>query len=179
MGQLKALNLLYIKEGKILAYEIGANFSVLNISENKNLKNEIKMKFDNILDEIVNYINMSKNTITKDDINPKTTFNKDNRNKNDFNLEEFVIDNAISPLSFIRDINNKLKNEFKDSQNYLFNICNLCFGQLSIRINDQSNIIIIYCDKCKTEPIGLSIEQFLEFNKKNIWIFIVNIVIKF
>ena len=60
-----------------------------------------------------------------------------------------------------------MKKEFQAIKNYLLNICPICFGQLNIRINDQSNIIIIYCDKCKTEPIWLNIEQFFEFNKKN------------
>ena len=156
-----------IKEGKILAYEIGANYSILNTNNNVNLKKETKINFDRLLDEIVNYINIAKQNNGKDDITPKTTFIKDNTTiKRDSNFEEINIEGIPATLSFIRDINNKIKNEFKDNKNYLFNICPLCFSQLSIRINDQSNIIIIYCNKCKTEPIGLSIEQFFEFNKK-------------
>ena len=157
-----------IKEGKISAYEIGANFSVLNTNNNKNLNLEIKKRFNNVLVNIVDFINKSKNTIVKNDIIPKTTFTNEHiiNTKKLSDFEEIDDDEIPSALSFIRDINNKMKNEFQDNKNYLFNICPLCLGQLNIRINDQSNIIIVYCNKCKTEPIGLNIEQFLEFNKK-------------
>ena len=48
-----------------------------------------------------------------------------------------------------------------------FYICHKCFGQLNIRINELSNIVIIYCEKCKTEPVGLNIDDFMKKNNKN------------
>ena len=38
---------------------------------------------------------------------------------------------------------------------------------MDIRINDTSNIITLYCDKCKNEPKGLNSEQFNRFKKSN------------
>ena len=121
----------------------------------KNLNLEIKKRFDNILVQIVDFIYKTQNTIVKNDITPKTTFTKEHiiNTKKDSDFEELIDDEIPSALSFIREINNKMKKEFQAIKNYLLNICPICFGQLNIRINDQSNIIIIYCDKCKTEPI--------------------------
>ena len=143
------------KEGKILSYEIGANFSVININNNDYLGKEIKIKFDNILDIIVDYIKKSKITTNREDITPK----------DDKKVE--ISDNKSSPGYFINDINNKIQNKVKECQYCLYNICPDCYSQLSIRINEKSNIIIYYCDKCQSVPKGLSIEQFFDFNKKN------------
>ena len=154
-----------IKEGKILAYEIGANFSVINTNNNNNLGKEIKIKFDNFLDIIVDYIKMSKITTNREDNTiPTTTFINI---KDDKNVEES--DNKNSPANFISDIKDKIENKLKECQYCLYNICPNCYSQLSIRINEQSNIIIYYCDKCKSNPKGLSIEQFFDFNKKNFY----------
>ena len=154
-----------IKEGKILAYEIGANFSVINTNNNNNLAKEIKIKFDNFLDIIVDYIKMSKITKNREDIiTPSTTFISIKDNKM---VEES--DNKSSPPNFLNGIKDKIQNKLKECQYCLYNICPNCYSQLSIRINEQSNIIIYYCDKCKSNPKGLSIEQFFDFNKKNFY----------
>ena len=155
-----------IKEGKNLAYEIGADFSIIN-TNNNNLEEEIKNKFDNILEQIVNFIKLSKIESDKEEIVKKesTLINDNNTNKDD--LKNFEVLDIINPTNIIRDINYKIKNELNNNKNCLLNICRNCYSHLNIRINESSNIIIIYCDKCKYEPIGLSIEKFLEYNKQN------------
>ena len=155
-----------IKEGKNLAYEIGADFSIINTSNN-NIEEEIKNKFDNILEQIINFINLSKLYSNKEELVKKSsTFVNENTNKDDLN--NFEVLDIINPAKVIRDINYKIKNELNNNKYFLLNICQKCYSQLNIRINELSNIIIIYCEKCKYEPIGLSIEQFLEYNKQNI-----------
>ena len=153
-----------IKEGKNLAYEIGADFSIINTNNNNNLEEEIKNKFDNILDQIVNFINLSKINSDKDEMVKKSSTLL-NENKDELNNFEVV--DIINPTNFIRDINYKIKNDLNNNKYCLLNICNKCYSHLNIRINEPSNIIIIYCDKCRHEPIGLSIEKFLEFIKQN------------
>jgi hypothetical protein len=164
-----------IKEGKNIAYEIGANFSYINTANNCNLNEEIKIKFDKILEQIIYYINMSK-TITKEarvDSSRKLSSSSILSNNSVISSKEdeehFTLIDDSTPRLFIKEVNNRIKKELKKNQDCLFNICPKCFSQLNIKINESSNIIITYCDKCKTEPIGTSLEQFIELNKlKNI-----------
>ena len=154
-----------LKEGKNLAYEIGANFSVIN-TNNNNLNEEIKIKFDNILEQIINCIKMSKtNSSSTEEIPNVTILDNDESEKEDFNFVE--IGSCDSSSLFLKDLNEKIKNDLKSTQYCLFNICPNCYSHYNIRINDESNIIIIYCDNCKTEPKGMSLDQFIENNKKN------------
>ena len=46
-----------IKNGKYLSDELGANYSIINVNNNDNLKEEIKMIFDNIFEKIIDKIN--------------------------------------------------------------------------------------------------------------------------
>ena len=165
-----------IKEGKNLAYEIGANYHILNMNNNQNLSEEIKTKFDNILNIFVDYINIS-NSNTPDEISNKNCSDHNrasNNNKSkdkecNENFDDFVeIINYDSPSSYLREINSKIHNLLKGNQNSLFNICKKCYSHLSIKINDDSNILIVYCENCKTEPRGLNIDQFILNNKQNI-----------
>ena len=173
-----------IKEGKNLAYEIGANFHVLNMNNNQNLSEEIKTKFDNILDIFMDYINISNNTsdeaTNKNDSDQNKSSNnnesKDIKNNGDnVDDDDFVeIINYDVPLSFLREINSKIHNLLKGNQNSLFNICQNCYSHLNIRINDDSNILIVYCENCKTEPKGLNLDQFILTNRQNINNYICN-----
>ena len=165
-----------IKEGKNLAYEIGANYHVLNMNNNQNLSEEIKAKFENILNTFVDYINISNNDTT-DEMSNKNCSNNNralNNNKskdiecNDDNDDFIEIINYDSPMSYLREISSKIHNLLKGNQNSLFNICKKCYSHLSIKINDDSNILIVYCENCKTEPRGLNIDQFILNNKQNI-----------
>ena len=145
-----------IKKGKNLANEIGAYFSTININNNQNLSDEIKNKFENILEQIISCIINSKlkkcknlKTITKD---------------NDININKFdfvELKRYDSPLIYIKEIKTKVKNELKDNKINFLNICPKCFYHLNIRINEISNIIITFCDKCKSIPRGYNIEQFI------------------
>ena len=165
-----------IKEGKNLAYEIGANYHVLNMCNNPNLSEEIKAKFDNILNIFVDYINISNSNIP-DEISNKNCSNSNRSSNNNGakdikNIEDdndFVeIMNYDAPSSFLREINSKIHNLLKGNQNSLYNICKKCHSHLNIRINDDSNLLIVYCENCKTEPRGLNIDQFILNNRQNI-----------
>ena len=155
-----------IKEGKILASELGANFSIININNNINLREEIKNKFVNLLEQTINIINISQSI--ENETKSENNSNILELNIDDTNEDKFVIINDyVSTGLSLRQINNKIKNDLNNNISYLLNICPTCYKQLSIKINEKSNIIIIYCDKCKSEPKGVNIEQFLEFIKKN------------
>ena len=164
-----------IKEGKNISYEIGANFSYINTSNDCNLNEEIKIKFDKILEQIINYINMSK-VVTKEarvDSSRKLSSSSIISNNSAFSSKDderfFTLIEDSTPRLFIKEVYNRIKKELKKNQDCLFNICPKCFSQLNIKINESSNIIITYCDKCNTEPIGISLDQFIELNKlKNI-----------
>ena len=154
-----------IKNGKNLANEIGASFSILNINNNINLNEEIKNKFDNILENIIECINIGEN---------KNENNKDNNEiikkqiKKNNNYDFFELKNYDSPLLYIKEINNKIQNEFKGDKKILINICPKCYEHLNISINNISNNIILYCNKCKNEPKGLNSEQYISIcNAKN------------
>ena len=155
-----------IKKGKNLAYEIGGNFSLLNMNNDNNLEENIKIKFDSILEQIINYIYFSKNIISKDDSGRKSYCcnNESEKRQNNFLLDAEEID---LPITLVRETNDKIKKELKNDKHCLFNICKKCFGQLNIYINELSNAVIVYCEKCKSQPIGFSINQFLNFNKDN------------
>ena len=148
-----------IKEGKNLALEIGAKFSVINVNNNT-LNEEIKIKFDNILEQIINYINMSKNN-NNELLTRSSTLICEN-DEDDF----IELGNYESSTFFIKEVNNRIKNIFKGSQSSLFNICPNCYSQLNIEINESSNIIILYCSKCKYEPKGIDIDTFIDKNKE-------------
>ena len=149
-----------IKEGKNLASEIGANFSIINVNNNKALNEEIKIKFDNILEQIINCINMSKNN-KSESLSRRSTLICENDN------DDFIeLGNYESSTFFIKEVNNRVKNIFKGSHSSLFNICPICYSQLNIEINESSNIIIIYCNKCKYEPKGIDIDKFIDKNKE-------------
>ena len=145
-----------IKEGKMLAYEIGANFSIFNVNNNSNLNEEIKKKFEDILIQIINCINISKNISEKQEV-------KENLEENE---DSFVLlENYDASNLFINNINKKIKKDLNNNDSCLFNLCPTCYGQLNIKINEKSNIIMLYCDKCQIEPKGVNIEQFEENNK--------------
>ena len=59
-------------------------------------------------------------------------------------------------------------NYLKDNQKSLFYICKKCYSHLSIRVDEDSNILIIYCENCKNEPRGLNLEEFIAYNRQNI-----------
>ena len=109
---------------------------------------------------------MSKNENIKDISNRKSScFSNESFNRE--SISDLETNEKVSPMAFVREINNKIKNKLKNDKNILLNICKKCYSQLNIRINELSNIIIVYCEKCKSEPIGLSINKFLDFNKEN------------
>ena len=143
-----------IKEGKMLAYELGANFSNFNVNNNSNLTEEIKNKCEDILIQIIDCINISKNITDKQEVNHK-------EKEDNF----VVLENYDATNLFINKINNKIKKDLNNNDSCLFNLCPTCYGQLNIKINEKSNIIMLYCDKCKNEPKGVNIEQFEENNK--------------
>ena len=149
-----------IKEGKNLAFEIGANFSIINVNNNNTLNEEIKIKFDNILEQIINCINMSKNN-NSESVSRNSTLICENED------DDFIeLGNYDSSTFFIKEVNNRIKNIFKGSHSSFFNICPNCYSQLDIEINDSSNIIIMYCNKCKYEPKGIDIDTFIDKNKE-------------
>ena len=143
------------KQGKMLSDEIGANFSAINNINNQNLSEEMKIKFDKIFEEIINCVN----------INKSTTENK-NEEKIGVDNNFYNIQKIDSPLLYANEINNIIKNKYKANTNFLNNICPICYNYLDIKINDISNIIIIYCNNCKTEPRGLNINQYYQLNKE-------------
>ena len=155
-----------IKDGKNISYEIGANFSFMDTTNDSNLGEEMKIKIDKILEQVINNINMSK-TITKEDTKEKPflVISDNYVNKHQENEPNIASVEDSIPGFFLREVNNRITNELKLNQDCLFNICPECFSHLSIRINEPSNIIITYCDKCNSEPIGSSIDQFIESNK--------------
>ena len=155
-----------IKKGENLASEIGANISFLNINENnRNLDKELKNKFDNILEQIIDCINMSKSN----------KFSEDNKNKNlsfEFENDEVFFEfEEVKDISFVKEIKNKIKKDINNNHSCLFNICQNCHSQLNIRIDEISNIVIVYCNKCKNEPMGINADQLFEENKKEKKIF--------
>ena len=149
-----------VQKGKNLSYEMGATFSVLNIN-GKTINDEIKEKIDNILDKILENINHTKNEKYLNEIEKKQT--SERMDSNDF---EFLKKND-SPSIYINEINNNINNKFKNNHDFLFNICSTCYEHLDIHINDTSNIITIYCNQCKSEPIGLDSDQFNKYKKSN------------
>ena len=152
-----------IKNGKTLSDEIGAYFSVLN-SNNKNIGEEIGVKFDKIIiEEIIKCIEKSKKKISKM-LNKNINLNK--------NFDFLILKNYNSPYIYVEEINNRIKNSLDGNNNFLLNLCENCYDNLNIRINNSSNIIIIYCNKCKLEPKGLKIEQFLQKKNEKIYKFI-------
>ena len=48
---------------------------------------------------------------------------------------------------------------------FIFTKCPECYNSLNIQIKDNSNLILLKCTYCNSEPIGLDIIQF-ELNKK-------------
>ena len=148
-------NIYNVKKGKILSDEIGANFTFIDTINNKNLSEEMKIKFDEILEEVINCVNINK-------------FITENKKEeiNERKYEFYDIEKYDSPLLYINEINNKIKNYYKENTNFLNNICPKCYNYLDIRINYISNIIILYCSNCKTEPRGVNINQFYQFNQK-------------
>ena len=161
-------NNIKIKEGKNLAFEIGAQYNILNMKNNQNLSEEIKVKIDNILNIFLDYINKSKESTgeisNKNSSGKKEASNNKDENNDDFD-EKLIYD---EPLSFLEVMNNKIKNYLKGNQNSLFYICKKCYSHLNIRVNNDSTIIIIYCENCKTEPTGLNLEEFIMYNRQNI-----------
>ena len=153
-----------VKEGKNLAFEIGANYNIINMKNNPNLNEELKLKFDNILDMFFDYINKSKTT--GDEPNRNNSGKIETSNEDNYNCSENL--NFDEPLSFLKEVNNKIENDLKGNINSLFDICKKCYSHLSIRTNDDSNILIVYCEKCKTEPRGLNLEEFKLNNRQNI-----------
>ena len=145
------------ERGKMLATEIGADFSVLNINNNKNINEEIKNKFDNILDQIINCISMSKIMNIKNDLK---------KNSSPALGDEEIFFELKENLSkdFINKANQKIKTVLNNKPSGLLNICQTCYSQLNIRINQKSNIIILYCDKCKKEPKGINVSQLSDFD---------------
>ena len=149
-----------IKKGKNLSDEIGANFSIININNNINLKNEIKTNFDKILDQIIECVNIAK---------LKKGEEKENENLFDKVTEEFKFvefANYDRPSLYIKEINNKIKTILKDNNNCLTHICPTCYEQLNIKFDDISNLVIIYCNKCNYDPKGYFIDEYIENNKK-------------
>ena len=142
------------KIGKNIAEEIGAFFSVINA--NNNSGEEIQIQFDNILEEIIKCINDSK-IIIKKQINNNIKVEECKQN-----FDFFELKNYSSPYLYMEEINNKIKNNFCGNYNFLLNLCENCYDNLNIRINNSSNIIITYCQNCKFEPKGLKIEEFLK-----------------
>ena len=149
-----------IKNGKNLSYEFDASFAVLN-SNSKDIGEEIKIKIDNILEKIINNIKHTKNTKYLNEIEKKNT------SEIIGNYEFEFLRNNDCPEFFIKEINNRINNKLNNNTDFLFNICPICFEYMDIRINDTSNIITLYCDKCKNEPKGLNSEQFNRFKKSN------------
>ena len=135
------------------------------MNNDNNLFEIINEKFDFILDKIIKYINFSKNNKPKEITDRKSSCINNEILKKENSLH---LDIKEMPAAFIKEINNKIKNELKGSKYCLLNICKKCFSQLNIKINELSNIVIVYCEKCKSEPTVLSINQFLDFNQNNL-----------
>ena len=138
-----------INNGKNLSYEMGASFEVLNIN-NKDIGEQIKIKIDKKMKKIINNINHTKNSKFSNEIQKKQT------SEIIGNFEFELLRNNDCPEIFI---NNKT--------DFLFNICPICYEYMNVRINDTSNIITLYCEKCKKEAKGLNAEQFNRFKKSN------------
>ena len=152
-------NINQIKKGKVLSNKIGGYFSVININNNKDLGDKMKIEFEKLLEKIFNNVN-AINTENKE----KERDNNSNHNQN-YSFH-YVFEKYNSPLLYIKEINNKMKSNYKDNINFLYNICPVCCSHLNIRINYTSNIIILYCNICNQESKGLSIDQFIKNNKK-------------
>ena len=149
-------NNLEINKAKNLADELGADFSIINVNNNMNLNEEIKMKFEKRLEQIASIINKIKNNNENEDI--------DINKKDAFQFDYLVFKNYDSPLLYIKDINNQIRKDFKNKDDFLMNICPFCYKYSDIRLDEFSNIILLYCKKCKNEPFGLGIEQFNKYN---------------
>ena len=160
-------NNIKIMEGKNLAFEIGAQYNILNLENNQNLNEEIKIKFDNILNMFLDFINKSKEST--DEISNSNNSGK-NESSNDKDEDDDFDKTLIydEPLSFLKEVNNRIKNYLKGNQNSLFYICKKCYSHLSIRIDEDSKILIIYCENCKTEPRGLNFGEIILYNRQNI-----------
>jgi len=156
-----------IKEGKNLAFEIDANYNILNMKDNENLSEEIKIKFDGILNMFFDFINKSLASNGETSNLNISSKNESSKYKDEDNEDFGEKLNYDKPLLFLKDINTKIKKNLKGNQNSLFLVCKKCFSHLSIRVDNDSNILIIYCENCKTEPRGLNIEEFISYNKQN------------
>ena len=154
-----------IMQGKNIASEIGANFSVLNINKNNNnISEEIKNKFDNILEQIIDFINKSK---THTDNQNEDTERKNSSLKPDNNDDLFIdLNEEEEEMSFVNTIKNRIKMELSNNPHCLLNICQVCHNQLNIKIDETSNIIMLYCNECKLEPKGINIDQLFEINSQ-------------
>ena len=157
-----------IKEGKKLAFEIGANYNVLNMKDNQNLNEEIKIKFNDILYMFLDYINKSQES--SEEISNRnisiTNIASNYKDEDNDNIAGKL--NYDKPSLFLENVDKIIKNNLNGNQNSLFNICKKCYSQLSVRIDNDSKILIIYCENCKTEPRGLNIEEFKSNIKQNI-----------
>ena len=149
-----------VNNGKNLSYEMGASFEVLNIN-NKDIGEQIKIKIDNILEKIINNINHTKNSKFSNEIQKKQT------SEIIGNFEFELLRNNDCPEIFIKEINNRINKNYNNKTDFLFNICPICYEYMNVRINDTSNIITLYCEKCKKEAKGLNAEQFNRFKKSN------------
>ena len=148
-----------IKNGKSLADELGASFSHIKVNNNKSVDEQIYQVFDNIFDQIINTIN---NISNKTEIGNKESIV--NRYKS-VQISNSALRDHDSSLLHIKDINNKIKQDFKDNVDFLGNICPICYEYMDIKINEASNLIILFCKKCQNDSTGLDIEEFNKYKK--------------
>ena len=137
-----------IKIGKNFTNEFDPSLSYINFN-NDNINENFKIIFDNVI--IKNILNNNINDIKK--INTFET-------KEKFELIE--LNNYDNPTNYLKDIKEKINKNFKNNNDFLINACNICHKQLDIRIDSSSNAILIYCNNCKIEPKGLSLQKYFE-----------------
>ena len=154
-------------KGQNLAKEIGANFDIIN--QNGNEIKLIDNIFNNIIKEIFEYIKISKDNIKNDPNKIKKDFLKSKTNINNLKNSFYLLSLYDSPSEFIKNFIYKINNELQNynKEYFIFNLCPVCYNYMNIRIHDNSNIIILKCDNCNTEPNGLNNNEY-ELNKKNI-----------
>ena len=148
-----------IKNGKNLADELGASFLHIKVNNNKSVGEQIHKVFDNIFDQIINTIN---NISNKTEIENKESIVNQSKT---FQISNSDFRDHDSSLLHLKEINNKIKQDFKDNVDFLGNICPICYEYMNIKINDASNLIILFCNKCQNDSTGLDIEQFNKYKK--------------
>lgn len=149
------------KDGKDLAKEIGADFEQIDLVNNNKILNTL---FNNIVNQIYELSILIKNNNNNKDL---IVENDNKKNKILFDDNFYVLSVYDSPSIFIDDFIDKMDNKVQSYSKgkFIFTKCPECYNSLNIQIKDSSNLILLQCTYCNSEPMGLDINQF-ELNKK-------------